>query len=87
MVFCSVSYIDVNTNCTCIIGEESLEHRPVNMEIAIFLDEVKTKEYRAVYKTNKGVLRYLINLLNGVSAIDEFFILSTHFSMIKIIPF
>ena len=87
MVFCSVSYVDVNTYCTCLKGEESLEHRPVNMEIAIFLDEVKTKEYRAVYKTNKGVLRYLINLLNGVSAIDEFFILSTHFSMIKIIPF
>ena len=61
----------MNINCPTLIGAESLDHRPVNMEIAIFLDEVKTKEYRAVYKNDTGVMRYLINLLNGVSAIDE----------------
>ena len=64
-----------------------MEHRPVNMEIALFLDEVKSKEYRAVYKTDQGVMRYLINLVNGVSVIDEYSILSTHSSMIRIRPF
>ena len=64
-----------------------MEHRPVNMEIALFLDEVKTKEYCAVYKTDQGVMRYLINLVNGVSVIDKYSILSTHSSMIRIRPF
>ena len=65
----------MNINSPCFTGEESLEHRPVNMEIALFLDEVKTTEYRAVYKNNTGVIRYLVNLLNGVSAIDEYILI------------
>ena len=65
----------MNINSPFFTGEESLEHRPVNMEIALFLDEVKTTEYRAVYKNNTGVIRYLVNLLNGVSAIDEYILI------------
>ena len=85
-MFGSLSFIDVNISCPCFIGEENLDHRPVNIEIALFLDEIKTKEYRAVYKTNEGVLRYLINLLNGVSVTYEYSILSTHSSIMKMGP-